>query len=630
MKAQLTEAVARRQMHNIRHVGKAPIWKYPTQYEVLYRQFIISVVNELREKTLALIEKLTSVIAQRDTETRTDAWPDSLAALLDALRIGFDQATHDNKIQTQLFNIGQRTADWNDEQWQNTLLQVLGVDVYRREQFLGSHIKSFVQEGSSLIKKLTENTYHDVATVLTRGIRSGDRVETIRKSLLTETDLGPGVFRKVETRARLIARDQVGKLNGELTRTRQEAIGVKQYKWHTALDERVRGNPAGLYPNADPSHYDREGEIFDWATAPEGGHPGEAIQCRCWAEAIFPEEVDETTEEEPTEEEDPAIALGLSPGTSPTEAEMIMQESTIPEAVDKGILPMEKTISSESTELPLSEEAYKDMLAAIAHDPTKTMADLDKFHEAYEAAKLAQDIAPLAEGETIKSGGGSVIMSPTLEEIAKERELKNYMDYSSYGRGQDIYRSPRYQLLLKETEAWRAGLSEQEKTAVIDFTNSSWLVNRLTSGRSVSGYSVADVNRAEQTIKALQSALERSSLPEDVIVYRGIGIDFLTVAPEKTVGKIFEQTVFQSTSLVQSISKGFAESSIDKKKMLLKIRVPAGTKGIAYVDPISTLKGEREATMARHKRILITKVTKTKAEFQQEGQWWIAEGVLTK
>ena len=305
MNHQLTEAFAKRNLHNIRRIGKPPIWKYPRPQEILYRQFMIAIVNDLKAAVLVLLDRLPSIIAERDRDTHTDAWPDTLDTLLTMLRVHFSDAAHKEKVKARLLDIGQKTSDWNDAQWQKTLLDVLGVDVYRREQFLGSHLKSFVQEGSSLITKLTDDTYHDVATTITRGIRSGDRVESIKDAILTETDIGPGVFNKVETRARLIARDQVGKLNGELTRTRQEAMGVKEYIWHTALDERVRGNPAGLYPKADPSHYDREGETFSWDKPPEDGHPGEAIQCRCWAEAIFPEEL---TDEEDTADEDIAAS----------------------------------------------------------------------------------------------------------------------------------------------------------------------------------------------------------------------------------------------------------------------------------------------------------------------------------
>lgn len=303
MKRQLAEAIAKRNLRNIRKVGRPPIWRFPSTQEVLYRRLLISVVNYLRRQTDEILIALPRILAQRDMETRTDAWPAELDRLLELLRNKFDEIEESDTIKAQLLDIGQKTAKWNDEQWQNTLRQVLGVDVFRRESWLGSHIESFVKEGASLITKLTEDTYHDISALLTRRIRAGDRVETIKKALMSETDLEPGVFKKLETRARLIARDQIGKLNGELTKLRQESIDVERYIWHTVEDERVRESHAALNDKLcrwddDTVYSDDDGKT--WKDRDEigafKGKPGDDYQCRCWAEAVFPEEVEESEE----------------------------------------------------------------------------------------------------------------------------------------------------------------------------------------------------------------------------------------------------------------------------------------------------------------------------------------------
>lgn len=49
----------------------------------------------------------------------------------------------------------------------------------------------------------------------------------------------------------------------------------QRYTWHTVGDERVRDD-----------HADRQGETFRWGQPPEGGHPGEDYNCRCWAVPI--------------------------------------------------------------------------------------------------------------------------------------------------------------------------------------------------------------------------------------------------------------------------------------------------------------------------------------------------------
>ncbi|MDP4796224.1 MAG: phage minor head protein [Rhodospirillales bacterium] len=48
-----------------------------------------------------------------------------------------------------------------------------------------------------------------------------------------------------------------------------------KYIWRTRGDGKVRSK-----------HAERDGKVFDWDNPPEGGHPGEAPNCRCWAEDV--------------------------------------------------------------------------------------------------------------------------------------------------------------------------------------------------------------------------------------------------------------------------------------------------------------------------------------------------------
>lgn len=48
-----------------------------------------------------------------------------------------------------------------------------------------------------------------------------------------------------------------------------------KYIWRTRGDSKVRS-----------AHAERDGRVFEWNNPPEGGHPGEAPNCRCWAEDV--------------------------------------------------------------------------------------------------------------------------------------------------------------------------------------------------------------------------------------------------------------------------------------------------------------------------------------------------------
>jgi uncharacterized protein with gpF-like domain len=111
-------------------------------------------------------------------------------------------------------------------------------------------------------------------------------------------------------RANTIARDQIGKLNGQITQARMASVGLSMYIWSSSGDERVRGDPSGSYPHAEPSHYLMDGLLCRWDDAtvyspdkgktwiprPSGAvlmHPGQDILCRCTALSYWDELVDQ-------------------------------------------------------------------------------------------------------------------------------------------------------------------------------------------------------------------------------------------------------------------------------------------------------------------------------------------------
>lgn len=141
-------------------------------------------------------------------------------------------------------------------------------------------MEAALQRNVSLIRGLTGDVAKRIETKLLDALTKGLANREIEKILTEEF----GIARR---RAKLIARDQAASFNGDLNRIRQQAMGVTEYVWSTSRDERVRGNPDGKYPNARPSHWDREGKTFEWSDPPSDGHPGQPINCRCTARAVI-------------------------------------------------------------------------------------------------------------------------------------------------------------------------------------------------------------------------------------------------------------------------------------------------------------------------------------------------------
>ena len=129
--------------------------------------------------------------------------------------------------------------------------------------------RSFVDNNVQKITSVSGGALDEMRELVSHGFRSGMPTNKLSKQIEKR-------FGVAKSRAKLIARDQVGKLQGELNRVRQKEVGVHEYIWRTSQDERVRDSHAAL-----------DGQKFSWNQPPSVGHPGEDYQCRCYAEPVL-------------------------------------------------------------------------------------------------------------------------------------------------------------------------------------------------------------------------------------------------------------------------------------------------------------------------------------------------------
>lgn len=114
-----------------------------------------------------------------------------------------------------------------------------------------------------LIKSIPSTYFDKLETIVNAGFQDGFTYNQIADQLKNLDDV-------TDARARLIARDQIGKLNGRFNQVRQQSLGITSYEWSTSGDERVRSK-----------HRAYDGNKYTWDNPPPDGHPGQAIQCRC-------------------------------------------------------------------------------------------------------------------------------------------------------------------------------------------------------------------------------------------------------------------------------------------------------------------------------------------------------------
>lgn len=163
-----------------------------------------------------------------------------------------------------------RTATYQRVQLGRQVRAAFGADVFIGDRALLSLVENFASENVSLIRSITTDVAARVERASIAAVQAGTLHGDLAKQLEKEFDYS-------ESRAKLIARDQVGKLYGQINASRQKELGAESFIWRTVHDERVR-----------EEHDLRDGETYRYDDPPDGELPGEPILCRCYAEPVFP------------------------------------------------------------------------------------------------------------------------------------------------------------------------------------------------------------------------------------------------------------------------------------------------------------------------------------------------------
>lgn len=154
-----------------------------------------------------------------------------------------------------------------DKQIASHTKSILGVDLtpFYRGADIQDEIDKQIEANVALIKSIPSQYTDKLEALVMNALQTGQTNEELAQEI---KKLG----HSTDNRARLIAADQMGKINGAINKKRQESMGVEKYDWQDSNDDRVRPLCA--------SHH---GKTFRWDTPPEGGHPGQKIKCRCTA-----------------------------------------------------------------------------------------------------------------------------------------------------------------------------------------------------------------------------------------------------------------------------------------------------------------------------------------------------------
>lgn len=257
----------------LNQLKKAPVPLYPHSQEAFYRKQLLDLVDLIDESLNQLLIPALPRLQQELDSTLPKITNDSYISDLNAIIIGMDTSITKKQTNPQQLAqiVGTDTAQFNMVELQKTFRHVFGVNIFQQEPWLSARLGLFTQQNVDLIGNITDKALNDVKGIVTRGFASGANLTDMTKELQNRVTV------VTKNRAKLIARDQVSKLNGQLTQARQTQNGISKYQWVTAGDERVR-----------PTHAAHEGKIYSWNNPPaDTGNPGEDINCRCVAIPII-------------------------------------------------------------------------------------------------------------------------------------------------------------------------------------------------------------------------------------------------------------------------------------------------------------------------------------------------------
>lgn len=265
------EVRARHAFGHARPRRRLPRQLPPIHLERSYaRQIVDLVVPHARAIVSRLVERVRPLVIAHASARRHDV--DEASAAREAIgaarrEASINVAGVDRLVRDQVPLVSQ----YNREQLGRQVRAGLGLNesIPFRDSKLGAIADGWAVQNAELITSITPQVVERVAQAVARGMSDGTMWEDLADEL---QGIGFG-----EVRAKIIARDQIGKLNGQINASRQEELGISKFVWRSVGDERVRD-----------LHQEIDGQDFEYpAGHPTEGLPGEPVLCRCYAEPVF-------------------------------------------------------------------------------------------------------------------------------------------------------------------------------------------------------------------------------------------------------------------------------------------------------------------------------------------------------
>ena len=275
---------------------KAPT--YPIVIEREYAKYISNTIKRTADSAIELLRPFLLKYTPAHTDSIDSELDDIMSRLEEELGVIYGtNALSSGMLFRTLEQIAEQILGKNSAFMQSEIKIISGHEMQLDYSWWPETKALWEQENYKLITGLNEEYIKKLNSVVINGVQNGTPFDELVKQIKSVND------NMSDVRARLIARDQTGKLQGLISKAQQTSIGMTTYFWENRGDRSVRGNPAGKYPKAI-DHFSIDGLLCAWENnsvySDDLGvtwkkrpsrwiqlSPGMDIQCRCVAAPVW-------------------------------------------------------------------------------------------------------------------------------------------------------------------------------------------------------------------------------------------------------------------------------------------------------------------------------------------------------
>lgn len=257
---------------------------YPTYQGTSDREYQRVAISYMHEANVALKACLTNITKQYGTSP--SRFRAKVKSGFNAVKAQIDKRIEERGLDALIGKTGVNARNREVRDWKKTIKQTFDIDIeegYYKEGQYQQMVEQWATTNISMIKSLIDGMIDKMAETIMEARAKRMPMKDMLKNVQKEYESG-------RMRARLMARDQMVKLNTQLTKAQQGEAGIDSYIWTTMHDKRVRA-----------CHRSFSGKVFKWDNPPESWYrtstgivhtgkrynPGEDYGCRCYALPVF-------------------------------------------------------------------------------------------------------------------------------------------------------------------------------------------------------------------------------------------------------------------------------------------------------------------------------------------------------